>query len=82
MTVKVEMQKMEDKGIVAFAFECSTEAELDVVDSLVEAMFGAYKKEGGFVNARRFVMHIHDPLLKDPKPEPVAKVRQPARVRS
>lgn len=81
MTVKVEMRKREEEGIIAFAFEASTEAELEVVDALVEVMFGTYKKEGGFVNARRFAMHVHDPLLKDPKPEPVAKARPPVRVR-
>lgn len=62
--VKVEMQTMEDKGIVAFAFEASNEADIPVIDALVEAVMGDYKKQGGFVNNKRFVVHVHDPLLK------------------
>ncbi len=69
------MRRMEAEGRIAFAFESSTEDELDVLDNLAEAIMGEYKKEGGFVNARRFVVHVFDPLLKNPPPEPVAKVK-------
>lgn len=65
MTVKVEMQKMPEKGIVAFAFEASSEADLEIVDNLAEVFFSSYKKSGGYSNGRRFVLHVHDPLLKE-----------------
>lgn len=65
--VKVEMQRNEEnsaKGYVAFAIEASTEADLEVVDGIVEAIMGSYVKRGGFVNNKRFVFHLYDPLLK------------------
>lgn len=73
--IKVEMKRMEKEGKIAFAFECSNESDLETLDDLAEALMGEYKKEGGFVHARRFVMHVFDPLLKNPPPEPVAKIK-------
>ena len=75
--IKVEMHRMESRGIIAFKFESSSsnEDDLELLDCLAEGLLGPYVREGGFMEAKRFVLHIHDPLLKDPKPEPVAKVK-------
>lgn len=60
MTVKVEMQKDEDKKIVALAFECSKEEEHEVLDAVRVAMLGNHEKSGGYINSNRFVVHIKE----------------------
>jgi hypothetical protein len=58
MAVKVEMQKNEAKGILALAFECSKEDELDIIDAVRAAMFGDFDKQCGYVSSKRLVVHI------------------------
>lgn len=58
MAVKVEMQRFEDKGIVALAFECSTDEDVDVIDAVRTAMMGDFDKQCGYVHSKRLVVHI------------------------
>jgi len=56
--VKVEMQRNEEKGIIALAFECSTEEEQEVIDAVRTAMMGDFDKRCGYVHSNRLVVHI------------------------
>lgn len=58
MTVKVEMQKNAELGIVALAFECSTVEEQEVVDAIRVAMMGDFEKRCGYVHSNRLVVHV------------------------
>jgi hypothetical protein len=58
--VKVEMERDAEKGIVKIAFECSREEEHDILDAVRVAILGTHKKEGGYINSNRFVVHIKE----------------------
>lgn len=60
MTVKVEMEKDEARGIVALAFECSTEQDHEILDAVRVAILGPQEKTGGYINSNRFVVHIKE----------------------
>lgn len=56
--VKVEMNRDDDKGILALAFECSTAEEHEIVDAVRTAMFGDFEKRCGYVNSNRLVVQV------------------------
>jgi hypothetical protein len=58
--VKVEMQRDEARGVVKLAFECSREEDHEVLDAVRVALLGDHKKEGGYVNSNRFVVHVKE----------------------
>jgi hypothetical protein len=60
MAVKVEMEKDEEKGIVALAFECSREEDHEILDAVRVAILGDHEKKGGYLNSNRFVVHIKE----------------------
>lgn len=60
MSVKVEMQRDEATNTVALAFECSSERDHEILDAVRVAILGNQKKEGGYLNSNRFVVHIKD----------------------
>lgn len=66
MAVKVEMQRNEERGIIALAFECSTTEEQEVIDAVRTAMMGDFDKRCGYVHSNRLVVHIKvDDLSKE-----------------
>lgn len=60
MTVKVEMQRDEEKKVIALAFECSKEEEHEILDAVRVAILGTHEKRGGYLTSNRFVVHIKD----------------------
>lgn len=58
MAVKVELQRNEEKGIVALAFECSSAEEHEILDAVRTAMFGDFDKQCGYVHSNRLVVHV------------------------
>lgn len=64
MAVKVEMQRNEEKGIIALAFECSKEEEHEILDAIRVSMMGDFDKQSGYVHSNRWVVHIKADNLK------------------
>ena len=60
MTVKVEMQRDENTGVIALAFECSKEEEHEILDAVRVAILGKHEKRGGYIHSNRFVVHIKE----------------------
>ena len=60
MSVKVEMEKDEAKGVVALSFECSRVEEHEILDAVRVAILGDQEKSGGYVHSNRFVVHIKE----------------------
>jgi hypothetical protein len=58
MSVRVNMERNEEKKIVALSFECSTDDELDVLDAIRTAMFGDFEKRGGYVKSNQLVIQV------------------------
>ena len=62
MTVKVEMQRDENSGMIALAFECSKEEEHEILDAVRVAILGKHEKRGGYLNSNRFVIHLKEEI--------------------
>ena len=62
--VKVEMQVDRVKGIVALAFECSTEEDHEIIDAIRTAMMGDFDKRCGYVHSNRLVVQVKVDDLK------------------
>jgi hypothetical protein len=60
MTVKAEVQKNLERGIVAIAFESSngSDEDRDLIDLIRTAIMADIDKQSGFVNTNRLVVHI------------------------
>ena len=56
--IKAELQKNPEKRLVAIAFEASKEEDLEVLDTIHEVIMGDFEKRSGYVNSRRFVVHV------------------------
>lgn len=64
MTVKVEMKRFEDRGVVALAFECSSTEEHETLDAIRTAMLGDFEMKWGYVDSNRLVFHIKENNLE------------------
>lgn len=56
--VKAELQKNPEKRLIAIAFEASREEDLEVLDTIHQVIVGDFEKRAGYVNSRRFVVHV------------------------
>jgi hypothetical protein len=65
--VKVEYQHNEEKGMIALAFECSTEEEQEIVDAIRTTIMGPHEKQGGYINSNRWVVHVKTQLPTEEK---------------
>lgn len=59
MTVKVEMEKNKDTGVIALAFETNDTAGQEIIDAVRVAIMGEHPKRGGYLNSNRFVVHVN-----------------------
>jgi hypothetical protein len=67
--IKVEYTMLEERGIVAFAFEASKEEDLKTLDMLRAALSDGYKLELGFISSNRLGLHVLgmiEPITKKP----------------
>ena len=60
MTVKVEMERDENKKLIALAFECSNPDETDILEAVRLAILGDTDKKGGYLTSNRFVVHVKE----------------------
>jgi len=67
--IKMEMKEMPEKGVIAFAFEASNDADLPTLDALSAALLSPSEKFGGFINTRRLVIHVKQDAPREVKSE-------------
>jgi hypothetical protein len=58
MTVKVEMQRNEEKKMIALSFQCNSEDDHEILDAIRTAMLGSFEKRGAYVNSNQLVIQI------------------------
>lgn len=60
MTVKVEMKRLPEKGVIALAFECSTTEEHEILDAVRTAMLGDFEMRWNYIHSNRLVFQIKE----------------------
>ena len=58
--VKAEMQKNEQNGTIAVAFEGSRAEDHDLLDTIYRLIMGNDDRRGGYINSDRIVVHIKE----------------------
>lgn len=66
MTVKVEMERNEKAGMIAFQFTSSNNEDLDVIDALRTALAGDFAMRGAYTSSNVLVLQFK---VDEPKPE-------------
>ena len=61
MAFKIEMNKDKETGITAFAFECNSVNDHEVLDCLRVALLGGHPTRGGYVTSDRLVIEVKVP---------------------
>lgn len=56
--IKVEYQNNEEAGIIAFAFECNSEADHEALDAIRTAFMGTFEKRGAYINSNKLVLQV------------------------
>lgn len=58
--IKVEHKYLEDRKVDAFAFEASSDKDLEILDMLFQIFVTKPESMQSFLDTNRFVVHIKD----------------------
>lgn len=56
--VIVEMQKNDEKKMIALKFKCNKSEDHETLDAIRTAMMGDFEKRGAYLNSNEFVVQV------------------------